>query len=97
MKRFLTLTLVLLTFGAFAQLCPTPSGNSIIIKPTYSVGSSIANETNTILCYNNTSSTKITALQFKVTYDTVAFTNPLVSLTLTDTSNHYLQYYVGLF
>jgi hypothetical protein len=94
MKHFLTLTLVLLTFGAFAQLCPTPSGNSIIIKPTYSVGSSIANETNTILCYNNTSSTKITALQFKITYDTVAFTNPLVSLTLTDTSNHYLQYYV---
>lgn len=94
MKHFLTLALVLLTLGAFAQTCPAPSGNSIIIKPTYSVGSSIANETNTILCYNNTSTTKITALQFKITYDTVAFTNPSVSLTLTDTSNHYLQYYV---
>lgn len=94
MKYFFTLGLILLTSVIFAQTCPTPNGNSIIIKPTYSVGSSIANESNSILCYNNTSATKITALQFRITYDTVAFTNPSVSLTLTDTSNHYLQYYV---
>ena len=95
MKHFLTLALVLLTFGVFAQTCPTPSGNSIIIKPTYSVGSSIADESNAILCYNNTSATKITALQFKVTYDTVAFTSPTVSLVIADSVNHYLQYYVN--
>lgn len=95
MKHFLTLMLTLLTFSIFAQTCPTPSGNSIIIKPTYTVGSSIANESNAILCYNNTTSTKITALQFKVTYDTVAFTSPTVSLTIADSVNHYLQYYVS--
>jgi hypothetical protein len=94
-KILLMLSLITATLLATAQTCPTPNGNSIIIKPTYSVGSSVANETNVKLCYNNTTTTKITALQFKITYDATAFTSPTVSLTTADSSLHYLQYYVS--
>ena len=95
MKKLLsTLVLSCVFMFAFAQTCPTPTGNSIIIKPTYQVASSIANQTDVKLCYNNTSSTKITALQFKISYDTVAFKNPTVRLVIGDSTLHYLQYYV---
>jgi len=95
MKKLLsTLVLSCMFMFAFAQTCPTPTGNSIIIKPTYQVASSIANQTDVKLCYNNTSSTKITALQFKISYDTVAFKNPTVRLVIGDSTLHYLQYYV---
>ena len=86
---------ILTTFASIAQSCPTPIGNSIIIKPTYTVGSSIANETNVKLCYNNTSATKVTAVQFKVNYDTVAFKTPTVTLLTADAQDHYVQSYVS--
>ena len=93
-KLFLGIVLSCLSMMTFAQTCPTPTGNSIIIKPTYSVASSVANQTDVKLCYNNTSTTKITALQFKIAYDTVAFKSPTVRLLIPDSISHYLQYYV---
>jgi len=95
MKQILLLALTFLTLSVFAQTCPTTTGNSIIIKSNYSVGSSIANESNAILCYNNTTTSKITAMQFKLTYDTIAFTNPSVYLLTADSANHYVQFYVN--
>jgi hypothetical protein len=94
MKQLLLL-LLLLPVMVIAQNCPTPNGNSIIIDSSYAVGSSVVNETNTGICYNNTTTTKITGLQFKIVYDTIAFQNPTVSLSSVDTSQHYLQYYIS--
>ena len=95
MKQILLLALTFLSLSVFAQTCPTTTGNSIIIKSNYTVGSSIANESNAILCYNNTTTSKITAMQFRLTYDTIAFTNPSVYLLTADSANHYVQFYVN--
>ena len=96
MKKVLSfLALLCLTVITFAQTCPTPNGNSIIIKPSYTVSSSIANQTDVKICYNNTTTSRITALQFKITYDTVAFKNPSVRLLIPDSTNSYLQFYVN--
>ena len=95
MKKLLLSLAFLLPFFAFSQTCPTTTGNSIIIKSNYTVGSSIANESNAILCYNNTTTSKITAMQFRLTYDTIAFTNPSVYLLTADSANHYVQFYVN--
>lgn len=94
-KVFSFLALLCLSVITFAQTCPTPNGNSIIIKPNYTVSSSIANQTDVKICYNNTTTSKITALQFKITYDTVAFKNPSVRLLISDSSDSYLQFYVN--
>jgi hypothetical protein len=96
MKKILSfLALLCLSVITFGQTCPTPNGNSIIIKPNYTVSSSIANQTDVKLCYNNTTPSKITALQFKITYDTIAFTEPSVRLVIPDSSDSYLQFYVN--
>jgi hypothetical protein len=96
MKKILSfLALLCLSVIVFGQTCPTPNGNSIIIKPNYTVSSSIANQTDVKLCYNNTTASKITALQFKITYDTIAFTEPSVRLIIPDSSDSYLQFYVN--
>jgi len=71
-----------------AQTCPTPNGNSIIIDSTYSVGTSNLKETNVKICYNNTTNTKITGLQFGINYDTSAFVNPTVSLSIADPTQY---------
>jgi hypothetical protein len=85
--------ITLLYVPIFGQTCPTPIGNSIIIDSTYVVGTSILKETNIKLCYNNTTSTKITGLQFALVYDTMAFINPVISLSTVD-PNQYLQTHI---
>ena len=77
MKKLLLSLAFLLPFFAFSQTCPTTTGNSIIIKSNYTVGSSIANESN-VPAYNMHLSTNrsdwqpfITAIQeaiFEITY-----------------------------
>lgn len=92
-KILLSISTLILLGSAFAQNCPTPAGNSIIIDSTYNVGTSVSKETNVILCYNNTTLTKITGLQFALRFDTSAFINPVLSLTTID-SSQYLQTHV---
>jgi hypothetical protein len=93
MKKLLAAFLAVISLSAFAQTCPTPAGNTIIIDSAYTVGSSLAKETNISLCYNNTTTSKITGLQFKLVFDTAAFTTPTVTLSTPDPSQ-YMQYYV---
>ena len=59
MKNLLTVLLTVFSLGAFAQTCPAPSGNNIIIDSAYAVGSSISKETNISICYSNTTTSKI--------------------------------------
>jgi hypothetical protein len=88
---FLLISLIALLYvPSYGQTCPTPSGNSIIIDTFYNVGTSVSKETNVRICYNNTTSTKITGLQFALRYDTSAFTNPVLALSTIDPSQ-YLQ------
>lgn len=86
---------VLFSYQAIAQTCPTPNGNSIIIDSIYNVGTSLSKETNIKICYNNTTSTKITGLQFALRYDTSAFVNPLITLSFPDPSQYLQSHIVG--
>jgi hypothetical protein len=93
---FLLISLIaLLCMPSYGQTCPTPSGNSIIIDSVYNVGTSILKETNVKICYNNTTSTKITGLQFALRYDTAAFITPVLSLFNADPSQFLQTNIVG--
>lgn len=79
MKRilasFLMGLLVLLSVPVFSQTNPVApsSGAWILIDSSYQVGTSLANQTTSRLYFDNTTNSKITGLQFKVFYDTIAF------------------------
>ncbi len=93
MKRILSFLIALLfTFSATAQLSLAPSaGNWLLIDTTYTVGTSVANQTVAVISYQNSTSTKVTALQFRVFYDHIAFKSPVVTLVPSST-NLSLQY-----
>jgi hypothetical protein len=59
----------------FAQTCPTPStsGAHIMLDSTYQTGTYRSGKTNIGLCFYNNTSTKITAVQYRVFYDNAAF------------------------
>ena len=94
MKKLISFLFVVITsLSVFAQsptLAPS-SGNWLLIDTTYSVGSSVANQTSAIISYQNSTSSRITAVQFRVFYDKIAFKSPVVALIPTATSLN-LQY-----
>ena len=93
---FVLISLVALLYvPSFGQTCLTPNGNSIIIDSIYNVGTSILKETNVKICYNNSTSSRITGLQFAVQYDTAAFINPLVTLVTPDPTQFLQTHIVG--
>ena len=87
-KLILFLLIALASFSAIAQsatIAPS-SGNWLLIDTTYSVGSSVANQTSAVISYQNSTASKITAVQFRVFYDKVAFKSPVVALIPSATS-----------
>jgi hypothetical protein len=78
----------------YSQSCPTPTVNGVhvTIDSTYQIGTSIAGKTNVGLCFYNNSGTDITAVQFRLFYDSQAF-GSVDSITSLNTSfSQYLQY-----
>ena len=90
---FLTLVLALLAITGYAQTTAPSSGNWVIVDSSYNVGPQSQGFTLANLYYDNTTTTKIAGLQFRVFYDKVAFggAKPIVSL-LYSTSDQYMQY-----
>ena len=87
-KLIIFLVIALASFSAIAQsatIAPS-SGNWLLIDTTYSVGSSVANQTSAVISYQNSTASKITAVQFRVFYDKVAFKSPVVALIPSATS-----------
>jgi hypothetical protein len=87
-KLIIFLLIALASFSAIAQsatIAPS-SGNWLLIDTTYSVGSSVANQTSAVISYQNSTASKITAVQFRVFYDKVAFKSPVVALIPSATS-----------
>ena len=62
---------LLCSFSTFAQTCPTApaTGVYVMFDSTYPVGSITAGETHVRMCYANTTSTKVSGVQFRVWYD----------------------------
>lgn len=87
-KLIIFLVIALASFSAIAQsatVAPS-SGNWLLIDTTYSVGSSVANQTSAVISYQNSTASRITAVQFRVFYDKVAFKSPVVALIPSATS-----------
>lgn len=89
-KLFFSFFILFNSILGFSQTCLTPIGNSIIIDSNYNVGTSISNNTNIVICYNNSTNSKIVGLQFALKYDTVAFKKPTTSLLISN-NNQFLQ------
>ena len=92
-----TLKLLILSFLAYVQvygqtgpIAPS-SGIWAIIDTSYNVGTTTQGLTKARITLKNTTSTKITGVQFRVFYDKVAFKNSVVSL-VGSTTNLDLQY-----
>jgi len=98
MKKILTFMVglfLLCSFSTFEQTCPTAPGTGVYVMfdSTYPVGSITAGETHVRMCYANTTSTKVSGVQFRVWYDKNAFNGdaPVVT-SLNTTFPQSLQY-----
>lgn len=89
MKKLLILILgiFLIPYLGFSQ-CPTAPGTGIyvMVNSEYQVGTVASGKTNVGLCYQNTTSTLVTGLQFRIWYDKNAFGGGAPIVTSTNTS-----------
>ncbi len=78
-----SLSLLLLFFASLvsAKTLPTPTGSGVyvLLDTNYTLGTYKSGNTDVKMYFNNAGSEKITALQFRFTFDTVAFTSPVVT------------------
>ena len=97
MKKLLALIagLFLLCTSAYTQTCPTAPGTGVYVMfdSTYPVGTIASNETHIRMCFANTTTTKITGVQYRVWYDKNAFAGAAPVVTSLNASfAQYLQY-----
>jgi hypothetical protein len=93
LKKIVILLITILPFVGFSQIGPAAPGNGayVIIDTSYFVGSSIEGETKARITLQNTTPTLITGVQFRLFYDSVAFSSASVALVDTTLPNLYLQ------
>ena len=95
MKKILSiLALIFSFFPAFAQkTVPGPStGTWVLIDTTYKLGSFKEGKTEMPMYFHNSTSSKITGVQFRIFFDTAAFDSPVVTSLNTTWSQH-LNYF----
>lgn len=97
MKKILSLLVIFLIGSnlAFSQVCPNPPGTGVYVMfdTTYQVGSVTSGITNIPMCFANTTTSKITGVQFRIWYDKNAFAGAAPIVTSTNTSfPQHLQY-----
>ena len=91
MKKILSILALIFTFlPAFAQkTVPGPStGTWVLIDTTYKLGSFKEGKTEMPMYFHNTTNSKITGVQFRIFFDTVAFDAPVVTSLNTSWSQH---------
>ena len=88
LRHLIMLLLFSLPLTTFAQSGPSAPGTGIyaLIDTQYTVGSYTLGQTKARLTLKNTTSTKYTAVQFRVFYDKVAFSGASVALVGSSTS-----------
>ena len=90
-------TLMTLSLIGFTQTCYTPptGGVYVTLDSSYLLGTVAEGNTKVGLCFYNSTTSKITATQFRVYYDTLAFSS-VDTVTSIDTSfSQYLKYVNG--
>jgi hypothetical protein len=93
-KLFMVLSFLIMTTLGYSQICPTPSttGVFVTLDATYQLAPSSVGTTEVGLCFFNNTTELITAVQFRVFYDTDAFTS-VSSVVSSDTSfPQYIQF-----
>lgn len=90
----MTASVVLLSLVGFSQTCPIPtsSGVFVTLDPTYQLAPSSVGFTNVGLCFYNSTPTLITAAQFRVFYDKLAFSGVDTVTSLNTSYSQYLQF-----
>lgn len=93
-KLISSMLLFFTAFSVFSQTAPSAPGNGVyaIIDASYLVGSSIEGETKARITLQNTTSTLVTGVQFRVFYDNAAFDSSSVSLVDSTLPNLYLSF-----
>jgi len=90
---FFSLTLSSLSLLAQKNIPGPSNGAWVLIDTTYKLGSFKSGNTDMKLYYHNSTGSKITGVQFRVFYDTVAFKTPTVT-SLNSSWSQYLSYNV---
>lgn len=87
-------SVMLLSFVGFSQTCPIPtsSGVFVTLDSIYQLSPSSVGFTNVGLCFYNNTSTLITAAQFRVFYDKLAFSGVDTVTSLNTSYSQYLQF-----
>jgi hypothetical protein len=93
-KLLLFFFTLLLSFNIYSQSCPTPStsGVHITLDSTYKLGTFRSGQTSVGMCFYNSTSTNITATQFRVFYDKDAFASVDTIKSKNTSFSQYLQY-----
>jgi hypothetical protein len=95
-NKFLLLLLSLFSLTSFAQTLSGPSsGNWILLDTNYTLGSFKEGKSSVKIHYKNESSSDlVTGTQFRLYYDTVAFSNPVVS-SVSSSWSQYMSYHAA--
>jgi hypothetical protein len=93
LKKLAILIMVMLPLIGFSQTGPVAPGTGIyaILDTTYQVGTNVEGETKAKITLQNTTSTLVTGVQFRVFYDNVAFDAASVALVNPASPNLYLK------
>jgi hypothetical protein len=93
-KLFMVMSFLVMTSLGYSQICPTPSTNGVFVTldETYQLAPASAGSTEVGLCFYNNTTELITAVQFRVFYDTDAFTSVSSVVSSNTSFPQYIQF-----
>lgn len=93
-KLFMVLSLLMMTSLGYSQICPTPTttGVFVTLDATYQLAPASAGSTEVGLCFFNNTTELVTAVQFRVFYDTAAFTSVSSVVSSNTSFPQYIQF-----
>jgi len=93
-KLFMVLSFLVMTTLGYSQICPTPTttGVFVTLDETYQLAPASAGNTEVGLCFFNNTTELITAVQFRVFYDTDAFSSVSSVVSSNTSFPQYIQF-----
>lgn len=91
-NTLLTILLIFSTLFIYATPNAPSTGVWVMVDSSYNVGTNSVGITKAKLYFENTTSTNISGMQFRVFYDKVAFGGAKPTVSLLYTGSHYMQY-----
>lgn len=90
----MVLSFLIMTSLGYSQICPTPTttGVFVTLDATYQLAPASAGNTEVGLCFFNNTTELVTAVQFRVFYDTAAFTSVSSVVSSNTSFPQYIQF-----